>query len=274
VARPALIVHGGAGPVPDSERPDRQAAVERALEAGWSHIRSGALAAAVAAVRHLEDEPLLNAGLGACTNSDGDVELDAGVMEGTTMRAGGAAGLRDVRHPIDAAVAVMQDGRHVILAGPGASRFAREHGVEMADPAIFLNAARHRPEEAAVDTVGAVARDAEGHLAVAVSTGGVPGKLPGRIGDSPIPGAGFYADDRYGAVCGTGQGEAFIRLALAKLVVVELQHGMDAAFVARGAVAHLGTALQAQGGVIVVPREGEPQAAFNTPFMPWATKVG
>jgi beta-aspartyl-peptidase (threonine type) len=273
VARPALIVHGGAGPVPDSERADRQAAAERALEAGWSHIGAGALAAAVAAVRHLEDEPLLNAGLGACTNSDGDVELDAGVMEGTTMRAGGVAGLRDVRHPIDAAVAVMQDGRHVILAGTGASRFAREHGIEMTDPAVFVNAARHRPAESAVDTVGAVARDAEGHLVVAVSTGGVPGKLPGRIGDSPIPGAGFYADDRFGAVCGTGQGEAFIRLALAKLVIVELQHGMDPAFVARGAVAHLGTALQAQGGVILIPREGDPQAAFNTPFMPWASRA-
>lgn len=273
MTRPALIAHGGAGPVPESERADRQAAVERALDAGWRHIGEGALAAAVAAVRHLEDEPLLNAGLGACTNSDGDVELDAGVMEGTQMRAGGVAGLRDVRHPIDAAVAVMQDGRHVLLAGPGASRFAREHGVEMADPSIFVNAARHRPLEA-VDTVGAVARDAEGHLVVAVSTGGIQGKLPGRVGDSPIPGAGLYADDRFGAVCGTGQGEAFIRLALAKLVVVELQHGMDPAFVAKGAVEHLGKAMQAQGGVILIPHDGDPQAAFNTPFMPWAKRIG
>jgi len=172
-----------------------------------------------------------------------------------------------------AAVAVMEDGRHVLIAGPGASRFAREHGVEMADPSIFVNAARHRPLEA-VDTVGAVARDADGHLVVAVSTGGIQGKVPGRVGDSPIPGAGLYADDRYGAVCGTGQGEAFIRLALAKLVVVELQHGMDPAFVAKGAVAHLGTSMQAQGGVILIPRDGEPQAAFNTPFMPWASRVG
>lgn len=272
MARPALIVHGGAGPVPDAERADRQAAVERALEAGWSRIGAGALAAAVAAVHRLEDEPLLNAGLGACTNSDGDVELDAGVMEGTTMRAGGVAGLRDVRHPIDAAVAVMEDARHVILAGAGASRFAREHGVGMADPQIFINAARHRPDES-VDTVGAVARDSDGHLVVAVSTGGIQGKLPGRIGDSPIPGAGFYADDRYGAVCGTGQGEAFIRLALAKLIVVELQHGMDPAFVAKGAVAHLATAMQAQGGVILMPRDGAPHAAFNTPYMPWAFRV-
>jgi beta-aspartyl-peptidase (threonine type) len=273
VPRQALIVHGGAGPVPESERADRQSAVERALEVGWSRIHDGALAAAVAAVRHMEDEPLLNAGLGACVNSEGDVELDAGVMEGSELRAGAAACLRDVRHPIDLALAVMRDGRHVLLAAEGASRFAREHGVEMADPSIFVNAARHRPAEAGVDTVGAVARDSEGRLAVAVSTGGMPGKLPGRIGDSPIPGAGFYADDRFGAVCGTGLGEAFIRLGLARLMVVELQHGMDAVSVAQGAVDLLAGALKAPGGVIVIPRAGEPRAAFNTPAMPWAQRT-
>jgi beta-aspartyl-peptidase (threonine type) len=118
--------------------------------------------------------------------------------------------------------------------------------------------------------VGAVARDSQGHFAVAVSTGGINGKLPGRIGDAPVPGAGFYADDRFGAVCGTGQGEAFLRLALARLMVVELEHGMDAAAVARGAVAMLGTAMKAPGGVIVIAREGAPEAAFNTPAMPFA----
>ncbi|HET9410267.1 MAG TPA: isoaspartyl peptidase/L-asparaginase, partial [Candidatus Dormibacteraeota bacterium] len=122
------------------------------------------------------------------------------------------------------------------------------------------------------DTVGAVARDAGGHLAVAVSTGGITGKLPGRIGDSPIPGAGLYADDRFGAVCGTGRGEAFIRLGLARLMVVELQHGMDPALVAKGGVEYLTSALNAPGGVILIPREGAPQAAFNTPAMPWAMR--
>ena len=273
MSRPALIVHGGAGPVPESELADRQAAVERALEYGWDEIAGGAMAAAVAAVRHMEDEPLLNAGLGACVNSAGDVELDAGVMEGAHLRAGGAALLRDVRHPVDLALAVMRDGRHVLLAGAGASRFARENGVEMCDPTIFVNAARHRPAEAGVDTVGAVARDADGRLAVAVSTGGMPGKLPGRIGDSPIPGAGFYADDRFGAVCGTGLGEAFIRLGLARLMVIELQHGMDPETVAKGAVAHLKSALDAPGGVILIPAEGDPQAACNTPAMPWAMRT-
>jgi beta-aspartyl-peptidase (threonine type) len=218
----------------------------------------------------MEDEPLLNAGIGACLNSDGLVELDAGVMVGEDLRAAGVACLRDVRHPIDLAVAVMRDGRHVLLAADGASRFARHHGVEMCDPSIFITDRKRQQLLRGADTVGAVARDSDGRLAVAVSTGGINGKLPGRIGDSPIPGAGFYADDRFGAVCGTGLGEAFIRLALAKLMVIELEHGMDAAAVAKGAVAMLGSAMKAGGGVIVIGREGPPEAAFNTPAMPWA----
>ena len=218
----------------------------------------------------MEDEPLLNAGIGACLNLDGVVELDAGVMEGSELRAGGVAGVKDVRHPVDLAAAVMRDGRHVLLAGDGASRFAREHGIEMADPAIFITDRKRQELLYGADTVGAVARDSDGRLAVAVSTGGINGKLPGRIGDSPIPGAGFYADDLFGAVCGTGDGEAFIRLALAHLIVIELQHGMDAETVAKGAVAMLGTAMKASGGVIVIGREGLPQAAFNTPAMPFA----
>jgi len=269
VARPALIVHGGAGPVPDDERLARQSAVDRARDAGWARIGEGALSAAVAAVRQMEDEPLLNAGLGGCLNADGVAELDAGVMEGT-LRAGGVAGLRDVRHPIDLAVAVLMDGRHVILAGEGASRFARVHGVEMCDPAIFVTDRKRQEMRAAADTVGAVARDSAGRLAVAVSTGGIAGKLPGRIGDSPLPGAGFYADDRCGAVCGTGHGEAFVRLALARLMVIEMQHGMSAAEVAQGAVRLLRESMHSSGGVIVMGREGRPEAAFNTPAMPWA----
>ena len=256
--------------MPAAELPLRQAAVERARDAAWSEIGEGALAAVLAAVRLMEDEPLLNAGIGACLNLDGVVELDAGVMEGFELRAGGVAGLKDVRHPVDLAAAVMCDGRHVLLAGEGASRFAREHGVEMADPAIFITDRKRQELLHGADTVGAVARDGDGRLAVAVSTGGINGKLPGRIGDSPIPGAGFYADDLFGAVCGTGQGEAFIRLALAHLMVVELQHGMDVAAVAKGAVAMLGKAMKASGGVIVIGREGAPEAAFNTPAMPFA----
>jgi beta-aspartyl-peptidase (threonine type) len=164
----------------------------------------------------------------------------------------------------------MEDGRHVLLAAGGASRFAREHGVEMCDPSVFITDRKRQELAEGADTVGAVARDADGHIAVAVSTGGRTGKLSGRIGDSPIAGAGFYADDRFGGVVGTGLGEAFIRLGLARLMVVELQHGMDPGAVARGAIDHLQRALGAPGGVIVIGREGSPQAAFNTPAMPFA----
>jgi L-asparaginase / beta-aspartyl-peptidase len=228
------------------------------------------LAAAVAAVRLLEDEPLLNAGIGACLNLEGDVELDAGVMEGAELRAGGVGAVRDVRHPIDLAVEVMRDGRHVLLSGDGASRFARSHEVETCDPTVFIIDRERQQHGFEGDTVGAVARDSEGHLAVAVSTGGVHNKWPGRIGDSPIPGAGMFADDRYGAVCGTGQGEAFIRLGLARLMVVELEHGMDPAAVAKGAIALVASAMHSAGGVVLIGREGSPQAAFNTPAMPFA----
>jgi beta-aspartyl-peptidase (threonine type) len=244
--------------------------VDRARDAGWSEIGGGALSAVLAAVRLMEDEPLLNAGMGACLNLDGVVELDAGVMDGAELRAGGAAGLKDVRHPIDLAVAVMRDGRHVLIAGEGASRFAREHGIEMADPSMFITDRKRQELLHGADTVGAVARDSDGRLAVAVSTGGISGKLPGRIGDSPIPGAGFYADDRFGAVCGTGHGEAFIRLGLARLMVVELEHGMTAREVADGAIKLLQRSMNALGGVIVIAREGAPEAAFNTPQMPFA----
>jgi beta-aspartyl-peptidase (threonine type) len=218
----------------------------------------------------MEDEPLLNAGIGACLNADGVVELDAGVMEGAERRVGGAACLRDVRHPVDLAVAVMEDGRHVLLAADGASRFARDHGVEMCNPSIFVTDRKRQELLEGADTVGAVARDADGHIAVAVSTGGRTGKLPGRIGDSPIAGAGFYADDRFGGVAGTGMGEAFIRLGLARLMIVELQHGMDAGAVAQGAIDHLSQALNAPGGVILIGRDGSPRAAFNTEAMPFA----
>ncbi len=271
MSKAALIVHGGAGSVPVAERALRQASVERALAAGWAVIGDGALASAVAAVRLMEDEPFLNAGIGACLNIEGEVELDAGVMEGADSRAGGVTGLKDVRHPVEAALAVMRDGRHVLLAGEGASRFARIQGVEMCDPSIFvIDRERQMRGDVDADTVGAIARDSDGRLAVAVSTGGIANKWPGRVGDSPIPGAGFFADDRVGAACGTGEGEAFIRLALCRLMVVELEHGMDAAAVAKGAVGMLKRALNARGGVLVLAREGAPVAAFNTAAMPWA----
>src|SRR5262249_57426794 len=147
----------------------------------------GGLEAVVGAVRCLEDEPALNAGIGASLNRDGDVELDAGLMEGTTLRAGAVGAVRDVRHPVDLARAVMEDGRHVLLVGQGASEFARARGVETCDPATFLTDRQLRRWQGPADTVGAVARDDVGRTAVAVSTGGMVRKWPGRVGRPPPP---------------------------------------------------------------------------------------
>jgi L-asparaginase / beta-aspartyl-peptidase len=149
-----LIVHGGAGAPHQGEHAQRQAAVERALEAGWEALAEGALEAVVVAVRRLEDEPVLNAGIGATLNRDGDVELDAGLMEGTTLRAGAVGAVRDVRHPVDLARAVMEDGRHVLLVGQGASEFARARGVETCDPAMFVTDRRRSHWQEPADTVG------------------------------------------------------------------------------------------------------------------------
>jgi L-asparaginase / beta-aspartyl-peptidase len=271
---PCLVVHGGAGAPPTNERPQRQSAVERALDAGWAQIRLGPLAAVLGAVRHMEDEPALNAGVGACLNLDGEVELDAGVMEGTSLRVGAVGAVKDVRHPIDLAYAVMQDGQHVLLSGEGASRFARERRVEICDPVVFMTDRQLRNWWEAVDTVGAVASDDRGHTAVAVSTGGTYRKWPGRLGDSPLVGAGFYAEDGMGAACGTGVGEGFMRLVLCHLAVIEMGHGMPASEVAPKAVDHLARRVGGSGGVILVDAAGRTAAAFNTPFMAWGQRIG
>jgi len=267
-----LIVHGGAGDPPEREHAERRAAVDRALDAGWTAMGQGPLAAVLAAVRHLEDEPLLNAGLGASLNRDGDAELDAGVMEGTTLRAGAVGAVRDVRHPVDLAHAVMEDGRHVLLVGPGASGFARERGIETCDPGLFVTERQRRRLGGGSDTVGAVARDDDGRTAVAVSTGGMPGKLPGRLGDSPLAGAGFYADDRLGAACGTGVGEGFMRLCLCHLAVLLLARDLSAEQAARAAIGHLASHVDGSGGVIMIDGAGRTAAAHNTPFMAWAQR--
>jgi len=272
VARAALIVHGGAGDRPVAERPPTQAAVEAALEAGWAVIAGGALAAAVAAVRLMEDAPLLNAGLGACLNADGVAELDAAVMLGDGLRAGAVGAVRDVRHPVDLAREVMEEGRHVLLVGEGASRFAAERGVERCDPEVFVAARRAGEAAPSGDTVGAVARDSGGGLAVAVSTGGLAGKRPGRIGDSPLVGAGLYADADAGAACATGVGEGFIRTVLCHRAVERLASGAAAA-VAEECLELLARRAGGRGGLIVLGREGAPAAAWNTPHMAWAMRV-
>src|SRR5947209_12985457 len=219
-----LAIHAGAGPAPSDpddggDRWARQSAgLAAALRAGLSVLSSGgdALDAAVAAVVVMEDDEDWNAGRGSSLTAAGTVEMDAAVADGRARRASTVACVTGIRHPVEAARAVLDDGRHVLLAGPGAEAFASSAGLAFEDPEWFITERRRRAlASAAGGTVGAVARDTAGHLAAATSTGGRTAQLPGRIGDSPIPGAGTWADDATCAVSATGIGEAFLQAAFA-----------------------------------------------------------
>src|SRR5262245_32234378 len=267
---PAIIVHGGAGPIKDDSLPMRLEGCKSAALTGWQILESGgsALDAVEAAVVVLEDNPLFNAGTGSTLNSLGKVEMDAAIMEGQSLRAGAVAAASGIRNPIKLARRVMEDGRHVMLAGDGALMFAREIGVpDCAPESLIVDSARKR-WETKHGTVGCVAFDASGQLAVATSTGGIFDKLPGRVGDSPLIGSGTYADD-YGAVSCTGDGEAIIRLVLAKSAVGFLHEGSEAGAAAKMAVGCLeDERIASTGGIILVDRWGKIGYARNTTHMP------
>ena len=269
----ALVLHGGAGVWPEDLRDEAAGAIERCADLGWERIQAGALETVVAAVRALEDEPLFNAGIGACLTSAGTIEHDAAVMEGQRLEAGAVGSVLGPRHPIELARAVMERTPHVLLVGPGAVEFGRGAGVEMADPEIFFTD-RRREGLLTSDTVGAVAVDAAGHMAVAVSTGGYTGKLPGRLGDSPIPGAGFYADDAAGSVCATGTGEGFMRLVLSWKVRSMMAGGSPPEVAIESALEELRERLAMTGGMIAVDRFGRVGHACTTAHMPVATRGG
>src|SRR5512138_3887926 len=281
---PAIAVHGGAGNLgPDdpatSGAPDapRLGGVRRAAEAGWAVLRAGgsALDAVEAAVRLLEDDPTFNAATGATLTAAGDVECDASIMDGETLRCGAVAAVRDVRNPISLARAVMERSAHVLLAGPGASAFAREVGIPPHENGLLVTphqrarweAARAGAKASRTGTVGAVARDARGHLAAATSTGGMAMKRAGRIGDTPLVGCGTYADDALAAVSCTGHGESIIRLTLARHAADLVGRGLAPMDAAREAVRALGARVSGEGGLILVGPTGEVGFAHNTPVM-------
>jgi L-asparaginase / beta-aspartyl-peptidase len=272
----ALAIHGGAGAlareVMSAARARRyRAALIRALEAGHAALKGGsALDAVCAAVVEMEDSPLFNAGRGACYNTDERHELDAAVMEGATRRAGAVAAVSRIRNPVLAARAVMEKSPHVLLVGRGAERFAAAHGARMVPESYFDTRSRllalRRRVKGHHGTVGAVALDAHGRLAAATSTGGYTGKLPGRVGDSPIIGAGTYADARC-AVSGTGLGEAFMRTVLAYDVAARLRYGGEnlarASAAALARIAELG----ADGGLVALDRRGNIAMPFSSEGM-------
>ncbi len=291
---PAIIVHGGAGDLgPDDpassggpEAP-RLTGVRRAAEAGLRVLSAGgaALDAVEAAVRLLEDDPTFNAGTGACLNAAGDVELDASIMDGATLRCGAVAVVRDVKNPVTLARRVMERSAHVLLAGAGASAFAREVGIRACRSSLMVTPAqrrrwrRLRTEGAPAGgkgTVGAVARDANGHLAAASSTGGMAMKRPGRVGDTAIIGCGTYADDSLAAVSCTGHGERIIQLTLARRAADLVGRGVAPMDAAREAVRELGARVGGEGGLVLVGPVGEVGFACNTPVMSraWSTLDG
>lgn len=270
--RPLLLIHGGAGPRAGEHDSERRQGLRLALEAGWRALEAGgsALDAVTVAVAALEDDPLFNAGLGSCLTAAGTVEMDASIMDGHRRRAGSVAAVTTICNPVRLARAILDDGRHVLLVGSGAESFARACGMATAPPEHFVVSRQRQRWKSRHDreggTVGAVALDTDGHLAAATSTGGLMGKLPGRVGDSAIIGAGTYADDRAGAASATGDGEAIILAALAKTAVDLLGDGSHPRRVAARVVGGP-PASHASVGIILVDRFGRTGAASNTPSM-------
>jgi isoaspartyl peptidase/L-asparaginase-like protein (Ntn-hydrolase superfamily) len=251
-----------------------------AVEAGHAVLAAGgaALDAVEAAVVVLEDDPEFNAGRGAALTEYGRVELDASMMDGSTRAAGAVAAVRGVRNPIRAARAVLDEGRHVLLVGPPATEFAATAGLAFEAETWFVTERERQAladaAEPARGTVGAVARDAQGCLAAATSTGGVSGQRLGRVGDSPLVGAGTWADDSTVAVSCTGHGESIIRSALAHEVDALLRHrGLGLQEACALAIEGLGRWGQ-DGGLIAVSSHGEVAATFNSPGMTRAWRVG
>ena len=273
---PVILVHGGAGKAAPDLIELRRAGIQRATLAGWQALSRGgsAVEAVEQAIRVLEDDPAFNAGRGACLNRDGEVELDASIMDGRSLAAGAVGAVGRIANPVTLARAVMETGRHVLLVGEGARRFAAEAGIEeCASEALIAErqrarwAASHSEKAEAPGTVGAVARDREGHLAAATSTGGLPFKAPGRVGDSALIGCGTYADDRLGAASCTGDGEAIIKLVLAKSALDLLQTGKEPMGAAKHAVELLTARTGADAGIILLDPRGRIGHARNTAQM-------
>jgi L-asparaginase / beta-aspartyl-peptidase len=296
VERCRLAIHGGAGVIDRATlTPARETefrfALARIAGTAWANLQAGASALDVVeqAVRDLEDFPLFNAGHGAVLNADGVAELDAAIMDGRSRAAGAIAGAKTPTHPITLARAVMERTEHVLLVGEGADRLARDCAIEQSPPEYFITAERAEQQRRAAasgrvtldhdplylvpdpadktGTVGAVARDAHGHLAAATSTGGMTNKHPGRVGDTPIIGAGTWAEDLSCAVSATGHGEFFLRSALAFDVHARMVYGSadlaNACAGALGRVAELG----GTGGLIAIDRDGHIDLSYNSEGM-------
>ena len=286
----SLIVHGGAWNIPDDQADAHRAGVLSALKAGWEILKDGGTAvdAVERSIIVMENDDTFNAGHGSVLDAAGEIELDASIMEGGTLRAGAVAALQNVANPISAARAIMEESDSVLLVGLGAMRFAKEHGIATCGQDALITGreiARWREAQASGtgtaarrkgapgrsspgDSVGAVALDAKGTIASGTSTGGTPNKHQGRVGDSALIGCGTYADNAVGGVSSTGWGEALIRVVMAKSVIDMMQsNGDDPERAAKDAIAVLKKRTGGQGGVVVLGASGGVGIAFNTPRM-------
>jgi beta-aspartyl-peptidase (threonine type) len=256
-----IILHGGAKDIAPEAEAAHRAGCHVALAAGEAVLRRGgsAVEAVEVAIRALEDDPTFNAGYGSVLNANGDVEMDAAVMDGSTLDVGGVAGLRGVRHPVSVARLMLRE-RPVLLAAEGARHFAAEQGAELCDPRDLVR--QPAPAGPAHDTVGCLAFDARGALAAGTSTGGLSGSYPGRVGDSPLPGCGFYAENGCGAVAFSGDGESIARVTLAAHAMHRLADSNPQA-AAEATIRRLGR-VGGEAGCILLDREGQPGWAHNS----------
>ena len=273
---PSILVHGGAGADPVEGRDELRAGVRVAILEGWRILAGGgsALDAVERAVRALEDHPRFNAGRGSVLTSAGAVETDASIMEGDRLQCGAVGAVSRIANPVTLARRVMEASRHILLVGEGALAFARAQGLPECDPeALVTERQRLRHRElvpATKGTVGAVALDRNGTIAAATSTGGLAGKLPGRVGDSALIGCGTYAESSIGGVSCTGDGEAIMRVVLARRALDDLKEADDPEYAARVAVDLLVEEGRGHGGLILLDWRGRMGWAHSTPLMPVA----
>jgi L-asparaginase / beta-aspartyl-peptidase len=295
---PVLVVHGGAWAIPDELVEPHLAGVRAALTAGWRILERGgsALDAVEEAVVVMEDDEAFDAGRGSFLTSDGGVQLDALIMDGATLRAGGVGCVEHIRNPIRASRKVLEESPHVYLVAEGAERFAQQHGIELCENAALvverevehLREAKRKqvssPGSAEAmatprgpitshDTVGAVALDGDGNLAAATSTGGTINKTPGRVGDSSLIGCGCYADNQSAAVSCTGWGEPIMKLVLGKWAADRVAAGQEPASVAGDAISYVRARLNGHGGMILLNARGQWGIAHNTLRMAWALRT-
>jgi L-asparaginase / beta-aspartyl-peptidase len=289
---PVLLVHGGAWDIPADTLEAHEQGVFDALQEGWRVLESGgsAVDAIQASVTLMEDDPAFDAGRGSFLTRDGRVQLDALIMDGHTLRAGGVACVERIRNPIQAARLVLDKSRHVYFVAEGAEQFAASHGMALIDNSeLVLDRERERlaeaqrrertgvpdptftgsPSQESHDTVGAVALDSQGRIAAATSTGGTLNKAPGRVGDSSLIGCGCYADSASAAVSLTGWGEPIMKLVLGKWATDRVLAGGSPEQVAPHAIAYLNRRLGGHGGIILLAPDGRYGLAHNTPRMAW-----